>query len=223
VLDACTVYPSSNVIRGAAGESTLQPRIMKVLVCLAEHAPQTVTRQELLERGWEEAGYVSDEALTKVISHLRKTLRHRGCRVEMIRTVPKTGYRLVVVPARQATNPAVLPEERASTHRVDGAQPPARVMPSVRRRTKTRVALAAGVFVVMTGVSFFVGSHLAASSEPQIRMVRRVMHLDPSLDEEALLRHPRIDTLFINGEDARRIIEGLNAGESFSSTLDTDS
>lgn len=222
MLGSCTVSPSANVIQCTIGETTLQPRIMKVLVCLAEHAPETVTRQDLLDYGWPEADYVSDEALTKAISHLRKAFREVGCSDEMIRTVPKTGYRIVLLPVYQAPGGVVIQEEQESRRPAPGEYTTDRSPSPGRRITRAHVALAVA-FAVLAGINVLLWSHLATTPEPQVRMVRRVMPYTPSTDQGApLLRRRRVDTLFV-GDDARRMMEALNSGRSLQAEIDEDS
>ncbi|MDX1545504.1 MAG: winged helix-turn-helix domain-containing protein [Rhodothermales bacterium] len=192
VLGSCTVDPASHLLRGADGEIRLPPRIMKVLVCLAEQAPRTVGREALLACGWGEAGYVADEALTRAISDLRKALRQVGCRDELIRTVPTVGYRLIARPRSGTATEA------------DGRK--ARAVPSVRRRVR-RAATAAVVVSVM-GLSFVTGWQWAASPEPQVRVIRRAVPLGHHYGEAPPSPPLGLDTLLV-GEDARRVLEGL--------------
>ena len=77
----------------------IEPRVMKTLVRLSNEAGAVVTREELLDYAWEGA-FVSDEALTKAISQLRKALEDRDPANRIIETVPKIGYRLAVAPAQ---------------------------------------------------------------------------------------------------------------------------
>jgi TolB-like protein/Tfp pilus assembly protein PilF len=66
---------------------------MQVLVYLADHAGEVVTRDEILQAVWE-GTFVSDEVLTIAISKLRKAFGDDGNESAFIQTVPKKGYRL---------------------------------------------------------------------------------------------------------------------------------
>ena len=79
------------LVEGA--ETTLEPRIGDLLVCLAQ-ARGPVTRDALLNPIWGDAG--SDEALTQAVSKLRRALNDMSRPHQIIQTVPKTGYRLGV-------------------------------------------------------------------------------------------------------------------------------
>ena len=70
-------------------ETKLEPRVMKVLQYLLSKKNELVTREELIERIWDNYGGAED-ALTQAISVLRKTLN--DAEKELIRTVPKKGY-----------------------------------------------------------------------------------------------------------------------------------
>lgn len=72
----------------------LQPKVMDVLVCLAENADQPVTREQLLDEVWGENA-VSDEPLTRAIGELRRALHDDRGHPEYIETIPKRGYRLI--------------------------------------------------------------------------------------------------------------------------------
>ncbi len=72
----------------------LKPKVMDVLLCLAEHAGQPVTRDELIECVWGERG-ASDEVLTKAVSELRQVLGDTAGLPRYIETIPKRGYRLI--------------------------------------------------------------------------------------------------------------------------------
>lgn len=72
----------------------LPPKAMEVLVCLASNAPETVTREQLLDEIWA-TKYVSDEVVTHAITELRQALGDDWCHPKFIETIPKRGYRLL--------------------------------------------------------------------------------------------------------------------------------
>jgi DNA-binding winged helix-turn-helix (wHTH) protein/TolB-like protein len=88
------VQPALNRVHGPQGEARLEPKVMAVLVCLAEHAGEVVSRNALYERVWGRT-LVSDQALTNCISELRQHLGDDRSEPRYIETVPKRGYRLV--------------------------------------------------------------------------------------------------------------------------------
>lgn len=86
----------------------LPPKAMEVLVNLAASAPETVTREQLLDRVWG-TRHVSDEVLTHAITELRQALGDDWTHPHFIQTIPKRGYRLV-----EAVRPVERPGARAS-------------------------------------------------------------------------------------------------------------
>ena len=78
------------------GENTihLEPKVMAVLVLLAQFPGRVFTREELEQTVW--AGtVVSYDALTNAMQKLRKAFRDNSRHPQYIETVPKKGYRLV--------------------------------------------------------------------------------------------------------------------------------
>ena len=76
----------------------LEPKVMQVLVCLAE-AADVVSKEKLMSTVW--AGtFVTDDVLTRSISELRKVFEDDPKNPRYIQTIPKGGYRLIV-PAEQ--------------------------------------------------------------------------------------------------------------------------
>ncbi len=95
-LGELTVDPRAGEAHGPGGREKLDPKVMDVLVVLAQHAGQVVLREELLARLWPNV-VVTDEVLSRCIYELRRQLSQAGGNErykEMIETVPKRGYRL---------------------------------------------------------------------------------------------------------------------------------
>jgi hypothetical protein len=67
---------------------------MEVLVFLATHAGQVVSKQRILESVW--AGiHVSSKVLTYSVSELRRALEDDSKAPVFIQTIPRKGYRLI--------------------------------------------------------------------------------------------------------------------------------
>lgn len=74
----------------------LQPQPFKVLVFLASHAGQTVTRQELQEAVWEERTFVDFEhGLNFCIKQIRTALGDDAQSPRLVETLPRRGYRFI--------------------------------------------------------------------------------------------------------------------------------
>jgi DNA-binding winged helix-turn-helix (wHTH) protein len=94
-LGSITVEPLNGCIFDPDHESHhLAPKAIAVLIALAEGAPETVSREHLLDQVWGRR-YVSDEVLTHAITELRHALGDDSAHPEYIETIPKCGYRLL--------------------------------------------------------------------------------------------------------------------------------
>lgn len=105
-LGGVRVLPSLRTLRRADGaEAVIEPRMMQVLIALAEARGGVVTRDMLTRRCWE-GRVIGEDAINRVISRLRRTAETFGGRAFEIETVTKVGYRLLVDGAPPAPPPA---------------------------------------------------------------------------------------------------------------------
>lgn len=106
-LDAMTVRPSVREVETAAGREMLEPRVMQVLVALAQAREAVVSRDDLIARCWE-GRIVGEDAINRAIGRLRRL--SEGGAGFTIETVPRVGYRLKVPsPAPDAGAPELPP------------------------------------------------------------------------------------------------------------------
>jgi len=92
-IGECLIEPRQNrIVRGDI-EVRLEPRVMDVLVCLAERAGEVVSRETLNGEVWGNI-VVTDQAVTNCISELRHHLGDDRAAHRIIETIPKRGYRL---------------------------------------------------------------------------------------------------------------------------------
>lgn len=89
------VSPLSGDVQSGDDIVHLEPKVMEVLVALAEQAESVVLRDELLQKVWGARAAISDEPLTRCIAQLRQSLGDSSRNPEYIQTVPKRGYRLL--------------------------------------------------------------------------------------------------------------------------------
>ena len=94
------VEPRLNIVSRKGTAVRVEPKVMEVLVCLAAHPGEVLSKEELLKAVWPDT-FVTDDALTHCISDLRRVLEDDAREPRVIQTIPKRGYRLVasVVPA----------------------------------------------------------------------------------------------------------------------------
>lgn len=90
------VNTADNTISSDDSTVKIEPKCIKVLKVLAEHAPEAVSREHMHKVVWGER-VVVDEALSRVISQLRHALNDNKSK-RLIKTIPKLGYKLTVAP-----------------------------------------------------------------------------------------------------------------------------
>lgn len=94
-LGRLTLTPAIRVIRRDDGaQEVVEPRVMQVLLALAEARGEIVRREELTERCWE-GRIVGEDAINRVLSRLRRVAEGIGSGSFRIETVTRIGYRLV--------------------------------------------------------------------------------------------------------------------------------
>jgi DNA-binding winged helix-turn-helix (wHTH) protein len=88
------VEPQINSITGAKKTLRIEPKVMQVLVCLAEHAGEVLLKEKLIQSVWSDT-FVTDDVLTRSISELRKVFEDDAKDSRFIQTIPRSGYRLI--------------------------------------------------------------------------------------------------------------------------------
>jgi len=88
------VLPATGQVIRENTEHRLEPRVMAVLVYLAEHAGEIINREELEQQVWQ-GTVVTYEALTVTINKIRAALDDDSRKPRYIETLPKRGYRLI--------------------------------------------------------------------------------------------------------------------------------
>ncbi len=88
------VEPDLNRITRGNTAVSVEPKVLDVLVCLAERPGEVFTREEILRAVWPDT-HVTEEALTYSISTLRKVLGDDAREPHVIQTISRRGYRLI--------------------------------------------------------------------------------------------------------------------------------
>ena len=92
-LGAIRVRPSSRELIGADGPLMIEPKVMQVLVALADAGGRVVSRDELIEKCWS-GRVVGEDAINRVIGKLRRVAETSGGTFR-IETVARSGHRLL--------------------------------------------------------------------------------------------------------------------------------
>ena len=158
-ISAWRIVPQLITVSRIGSIVRLEPKVMEVLVCLAQHAGEPVSRDKLLQTVWP-ATFVSDDVLTRSISELRRVFEDDARESRIIQTIPKRGYRLVAQVDTLNERSAMLPALDAS--RLQGV------------RNRGFAILVASVLVVSIGlVAVYAYKPKSAGQNdlPQIRSV----------------------------------------------------
>lgn len=72
----------------------IEPKVFQVLLYLVEHRDRVITKAELLDACWPDT-FVSESALTRCLTRLRKAVEETCTPQSVIKTLPRQGYRFV--------------------------------------------------------------------------------------------------------------------------------
>lgn len=115
-LGPLKVHPSTLEVANGKRRDTLEPRIMQVLVALAQRRGEVVSREDLITQCWDGRS-VGDDAINRCIGRLRRLAEAEGGFV--IETIPRVGYRLKEIggpdaaPVEEKPAPVVMPPAKA--------------------------------------------------------------------------------------------------------------
>lgn len=116
----------------------VEPKVMSVLVCLAEQPGRVVTKEHLRQTVWGET-HVTPHVLTRSISELRKIFHDDPKNPRVIETIPKTGYRLIAQTSKLPHEEETKPDSREAVSQVP--QKPLGRLWSPQLTTLTRAAM----------------------------------------------------------------------------------
>jgi TolB-like protein/DNA-binding winged helix-turn-helix (wHTH) protein len=147
------IHPALDSISRGTETQKLEPRAMRLLMCLANSAGEVVSVDRLLTEVW--AGVVVGSAsVYEAVSQLRKILGDMDPQPSYIATVPRKGYRLIASVRRETAPP-------------DTPQPPVILRRAVTRR---RVWVVAGAFVALAlAAAYFIGDQAWLSKHTAVR------------------------------------------------------
>src|SRR5262245_60994682 len=115
-LGEYSVRPSLNVVAVNGTETSLEPKAVEVLVCLASRPGEVLDHERILRKvGGDTAA--TDEVLTRAISNLRKVLDDDAAGPRYIQTIQRRGYRLVAPVVRDGDKPTKSSASEAPSRR----------------------------------------------------------------------------------------------------------
>ena len=150
-IAAWLIQPRLNTVSRNGTAVHLEPKVMEVLACLAEHAGEPVSKEELLQTVWPNT-FVTDDVLKRSVSELRRVFEDNIHESRVIQTIPKRGYRLIarVEAVKGTSQPSTL--DRSA---------PVRTMDSAAHRWWVGAGVAT---VVLVSVLFFVVNRTRSAS-----------------------------------------------------------
>jgi DNA-binding winged helix-turn-helix (wHTH) protein len=114
-IDDWLVQPQINSVQKEGKTWHLEPKVMQVLLQLASHPNEVLSKDRLLEAVWHNT-FVGDDVLVRCISEIRYVFGDDPKSSRVIQTIPKGGYRMIAavtaeVPITEpATSVSVRPE-----------------------------------------------------------------------------------------------------------------
>jgi transcriptional activator of cad operon len=137
------VNPALDTISRGAETHKLEPRTMRLLVCLAQAQGRSVSLDRLLAEVWSGV-VVGSASVYQTVSQLRKLLGDVDSPPRYIATVPRKGYRLVatVRPAEPSAEPAPRPAPAPQA-----AEPALPAFSAAPKRTRSWIFWGAGIAV----------------------------------------------------------------------------
>ena len=107
------VQPSLNRLSDGDHEVQVEPKLMDVLVYLAENAGQVVSKNDITDAVWPDL-FITESVITRSIAGLRRAFGDDAKNPRFIETISKRGYRLIaeVKPQSTATPQPILATTR---------------------------------------------------------------------------------------------------------------
>lgn len=115
-LGGAHVRPSIRSIETPAGIATVEPRVMQVLVALADAKGAVLSRDDLLSLCWG-GRLVGEDAINRAVAEARRLSQAEGSGFH-IETIPRIGYRLTVDGGADAASPPATGSSLGTRRRV---------------------------------------------------------------------------------------------------------
>src|SRR3979411_328380 len=93
-IGAWCINPASGQISRNGETARVEVRTMRLLLCLAQHAGEVVSIDDLLDQVWPDVT-VAPESVYQAVTSLRRLLGDDPKQPAYIETVPRLGYKLV--------------------------------------------------------------------------------------------------------------------------------
>ena len=192
-------------------------KALQILILLVERNGEIVSREELLEKVWNET-FVEEANITYTISLLRKSLGDK----KLVQTVPKRGYRFTAeIKKAEETSQIAISEKKENSVEKNEEN---KSFPIVEAKKKRRVVLSfvsvISLFFLMGSSYYFFGDYHKANVSPNRRNIKTLAvlpfkNLDKD-DEETSLSLGLTDLLISRlGSLKRWTVRPFSAVEKF--------
>lgn len=112
-IGAWSVNPAAGEITRNGQTARVETRTMRLLLCLAEHAGEVVSIDDLLNQAWSDVS-VAPDSVYQAVTSLRRLLGDDPKKPTYIETVPRLGYRMVATVAPWVDSSIAQTSSRAS-------------------------------------------------------------------------------------------------------------
>jgi len=113
------VQPQINTVEKGSKHWHLEPKVMQVLVHLALHPNEVLSKDKLIETIWRDT-FVGDDVLIRCISEIRYVFGDDPRSPFVIQTIPKAGYRLIATVKMESDTAAELSVTGDRTTKTNG-------------------------------------------------------------------------------------------------------
>ncbi len=189
------VEPSLNRLSKGHEMLTVEPRVMDLLMLLAESPGEVFGRDEILQQVWPETT-VQDDALRRVVTLLRRVLDDDPKEPRYIETITRRGYRLVAPVSRPDSKP----------------RPDPKPTDSVAKRTPR---LWAGI-LLLVGLSVATGWLAHRGGAPTTQLDLRPLTSLPGHESGPTFSADGSSVAFIHKEGGKNtlLVKGIRDGEA---------
>jgi TolB-like protein/DNA-binding winged helix-turn-helix (wHTH) protein len=185
-----SVNPAAGQISRDGSTVRVEVRTMRLLLCLADHAGEVVSIEDLLNQVWPDVA-VTPDSVYQAVTSLRRLLGDDTRQPTYIATVPRLGYRMIAT-VSWLPRQSVAQTETSLSSPGEDATPAigASQTPAPRRRVSTGLLWAAGgVVCLAVGVAVLVmlshrspGKNLPSTSAATASQPQRSIAVLPFLD-----------------------------------------
>lgn len=178
-LGEWVVDAAGNRLQRGGEVRPLRHKAMALLVLLARHPGDTVTREEIIDAVWDGNRFVAPKAINTAVWTLRQALGDDSETPRYVETVAKKGYRLIAPVRPLAASAEIAPTQPA---------PPPVPAPAARRVPALLLALLAVFVLTAAGLGAWRQSHPSTTAAAPLPVVTPLTQ-NPGIEYVGRLSH----------------------------------